>query len=305
LAVSVGAVAYTQIGESLRFYLLPISLGSLAVASLCTVYLLIYHTFLLPRKLAEIRQRFVDAKSDSSKSQNPENIPEIEAKTLEEKVDLLLMKFEESQQGREKERVLSKIDGLYTLLITLSTFIIGIVVSQRAVIELNVLLLFPLIGIVVVMIVSFSLGVKGMIRNSMEHRMLAYCLLISLPIWYVAIPVLVIMSPLLKTFELQIATLLTGLILSVITILLSRKFTNWFINQFPYLFEGEEKICAKIVRKTITYIVIILAVTLVLTMIIFFVSFQSFISDLIKNQPIPTSSPTPTPAPTTTPRLTS
>ena len=50
--------------------------------------------------------------------------------TLEQKIDLLLEETKKAKAERKKERVLSKVDGFYNVLIALSTFAVGILVSQ-------------------------------------------------------------------------------------------------------------------------------------------------------------------------------
>jgi high-affinity Fe2+/Pb2+ permease len=59
LAITIGAISYTSIAQSLRIYLLEISLGALAVFAGSTGYLVYYHRRVLPRKLEEIRRNFV------------------------------------------------------------------------------------------------------------------------------------------------------------------------------------------------------------------------------------------------------
>ena len=50
---------------------------------------------------------------------------------LEEKIDFLIAESEKAKLERKKERVLSKIDGLYNVLIALSTFLVGLIISQH------------------------------------------------------------------------------------------------------------------------------------------------------------------------------
>ncbi len=51
-------------------------------------------------------------------------------KTMEEKIDKLITEMDNAKIERKKERVLSKVDGLYNVLIALSTFVFGIIISQ-------------------------------------------------------------------------------------------------------------------------------------------------------------------------------
>jgi hypothetical protein len=199
-----------------------------------------------------------------------------ETKKLEEKIDSLLRDSEETKQERKRERTLSKIDGLYNLLITLSTFTIGILISQGKTIVTNVLISFPMIGIVFCMIISFIIGVRGMINNSMENRMLSYCLLFSLSMWYVAVPILVIASDYLTTLELQIATGITAIVLSALTIIFSKGFIQWVEKKLPCLFEQEAISWRKIALKIILYVVVILLLTIIVTIIVFLISLPVF-----------------------------
>jgi hypothetical protein len=80
-------------------------------------------SLLLPkkRKASSSENR---SKQDDDKKENDSEVHTIapatqkrDPKTLKEKIDSLLKRYEAIQQVREKERILSKIDGLFTLLI--------------------------------------------------------------------------------------------------------------------------------------------------------------------------------------------
>lgn len=293
LAVAIGTISYTEIAQSIRLYLLPISLGSLAVGAVCTGYLLIYHKVLAPRSLESIRKRFINANSNTSPAPIAPKSDAAPA-TLEEKVDLLLRSFQGNQAERQKEKILTKLDGLYTLLISLSTFIFGIAISQRVTLGLNTILWFPLIGIVVTMILSFILGVKGMIitRESIINRMLSYCLLLSLPIWLVTVPLLMLVSTGLNSLELVVVVFLTGFLLSVITFVLSKRLIGWFMKEFPCLFVGEDDIYRKVRTKIIPYVTIILGIATIITTIIILVTFQCAVQEIINSLHTPSPMPT-------------
>jgi hypothetical protein len=64
-------------------------------------------------------------------------------------------------------------------LTSISTFIIGLIINQNLVVTTNTVVLFPMIGIVSCLVVSFVLGVKAMICDSIKDKMLAICLLLS------------------------------------------------------------------------------------------------------------------------------
>jgi len=182
--------------------------------------------------------------------------------TLEEKIDSLL-------KGREKERILSRVDGLFNLLITLSTFIVGIFISQREFIATNVIISFPLIGVAFSLIFSFIIGVVGMLRNLMKYRMLAYCLLLFLPLWYLAMPILLIVANYLTTFWLQTATVISAIVLSFLTLYLSRLFTRSFEKRFSSLFEQEKEVWKKIASWIVVMVFIILILTIFVAIAVF------------------------------------
>jgi len=169
---------------------------------------------------------------------------------------------------REKEKILSKTDAIFYVLITLSTFVIGILISQRNVIGLNIIISFPLLGIVFSLIISFIIGVHGMINNSMKNRMLAYCLLISLPIWYTALPVLFYASKYLSTMELQAGAIVLVIILTILTILRASAFVRWFEKKFPILFENEINVWKSISMYIIMFVFLIFVLAFISSLII-------------------------------------
>jgi hypothetical protein len=186
-----------------------------------------------------------------------------DSKTIEEKIDSLI-------NGREKERILSRLDGLFNLSITLSTFIVGIFVSQREFIATNVIISFPLIGVVFTMVFSFVIGtVKGVFGKSMKYRMLAYCLLLFLPLWFVAIPILVALSSYVTTLELQTWTLVATIILSLLTISLSKFFVQSFERKFPSLFEQEINTWKKIIGWIAVLSFFIVLLSFITTLLVF------------------------------------
>ena len=178
------------------------------------------------------------------------------------------------QTAPERNRILSKFDGLYTVFITLSTFLIGLIISQPNVIASNVLISFPLVGLVLCLVSSFVIGVKGMIGDSMEYRIVSYCLLVTLPIWYTVTAILVVISNVLTTLEYQIVTLGTIIALSAGTILAAKLFSQWFEKKFPALFEKEKNIWKKTTLKTVLIVIPVYLVAFVITLIIFFLVFN-------------------------------
>jgi uncharacterized membrane protein len=79
-----------------------------------------------------------------------------EKKTLTQKIDSLITDFEENKQKAKRDRVLSKIDGLYNLFITVSVFIVGLIISQNRAVTANIEILFVLLGIIITLIFSYD-----------------------------------------------------------------------------------------------------------------------------------------------------
>jgi hypothetical protein len=164
------------------------------------------------------------------------------------KIDDLLIAFEENKKERKKETLLSKLDGLYNLLITFSVFALGLIISQKGIMVTNYLLFYGLIGIIISMVFSFILGVKGMISNSMEYRLLSYCLLLTLPLWFFTITFLVISH--LKMPLLSTLSILGFVFLDIVAVFFSFVFIQFFQKKFPILFEkhiGWDNIIMKLV----------------------------------------------------------
>ena len=97
--------------------------------------------------------------------------------TLEQKIDSLLEKeTKKAKAERKRERVLSKVDGFYNVLIALSTFVVGNLVSQHDYFfgKFSIGFSLSIIGIVLSMIISYIIGFKGMITDSMENRLISW-----------------------------------------------------------------------------------------------------------------------------------
>jgi len=102
-------------------------------------------------------------------------------KTVEEKIDWLIAESEKAKVERKRERVLSKVDGLYNVLIALSTFLIGLVISQHGffVNASSFGLFVSVSGIILSMIVSYVVGFMGMVKDSIETRILSWGLFLT------------------------------------------------------------------------------------------------------------------------------
>lgn len=78
--------------------------------------------------------------------------------------------------------MISKVDGLYNVLFALSTFIVGVIISQRNFLLGNAYgnLSFSLVGDALSRIASYAIGFHGMIKDPMVYRILSWSLLLSL-----------------------------------------------------------------------------------------------------------------------------
>lgn len=104
-----------------------------------------------------------------------------DTKKLEEKLDLVIEELNKSRVSRKREHVLSKIDGLYNILIALSTFIIGIIISQRffGVSDDSFKVLLTLAQVVLTLIFSYAIGFVGMVKDSVDLRILSWGTLLT------------------------------------------------------------------------------------------------------------------------------
>jgi hypothetical protein len=100
---------------------------------------------------------------------------------IEEKIDLLVAESEKATLERKRDRILSKVDGLYNVLIALSTFLVGLVISQHGFFVKSATfgIFFSITGLVLSMIVSYTVGFVGMIKDSIETRILSWGLFLT------------------------------------------------------------------------------------------------------------------------------
>lgn len=98
---------------------------------------------------------------------------EQDIKSLERKIDQLIQDNANSKKEHKREIVLSKVDGLYNVLIAISTFTVGILISQHAYFfnQFSTGFTLSIIGIVISMIVSYAIGLRGMPNglNGISH----------------------------------------------------------------------------------------------------------------------------------------
>jgi len=202
--------------------------------------------------------------------------------SLEEKIDCLLRNSESTQRERKGERFLSRVDGLYNVLFTLSIFFIGLIISQRSLIAINVILLFPTVGVIFAMLIAFGMGLRGMISNLYDIRIFAWSLLFSCLMWILPVVALVISAPLLNQFSngLQLTTLIVVLLMGIANFILTRRFTRWIEKSFSNHLEIKIDVWTKIKRTIMIYVLVILAIITILTIIIFLLELTSVIVSL-------------------------
>jgi len=163
-----------------------------------------------------------------------------EGEGLEEKVDTLIKEFEKARLERKKERILSKVDGLFYVLITLSTFVVGIMVSQHEFVLTNSWLLFTMVWLVFSMTISFFYGFRGMVVDSLEKRILAWCFLFSTLVSYIPFSIAFYLGEVFGPSALgALFSLLCGLLSGLVLVLLSWRFARYFGTRLSTLL-GEE-----------------------------------------------------------------
>jgi hypothetical protein len=147
---------------------------------------------------------------------------------LEEKIDSLIEEIVQTRKERKRDRVFSKVDGLFYVLISLSTFVVGLLITQYSFLRQNYLLLAP-IGTLLSMLISFVIGFKGMINDSTELRIWSWCLLFASSSWYLAYPMVGIFGFIFKETLLwrNLALSIFGLIFGLFQIKIVGKFANW------------------------------------------------------------------------------
>ncbi len=113
-----------------------------------------------------------------------------ESKSLEQKIDILLEESLNSKKERKRDNVLNKIDSLYNILVAIATFSLGILVSQHAFFfnRFSSSFALSIIGIILSLLASYSIGLRGMLTDSMEYRILSWGLLFSCLIYYLVTP---------------------------------------------------------------------------------------------------------------------
>lgn len=204
--------------------------------------------------------------AEANTEERPNNGNEFEINELNTKLDQLIA-------GREKEQILSRMDGLFNVLITISTFIVGLLITQRTLIAANIFVSFPLTCVILTLVVSFVIGtVKGVFGKSMYSRLLSYCLLLSLPLWYITIPITLLFAPPhVSTFEFQAISVVTLTLLIIFSGLISKFFIQWFKKKFEIIFETKYHVSSRIYYDVSLMASLIVALAIVTSVIMYIV----------------------------------
>ena len=191
-----------------------------------------------------------------------------EKTVLAEKIDTLIKEFERARQERKRERILSKMDGLYYVLISISTFASGLMISQHS--SLSATSLYPLTGFLLSMLASFAIGFKGMISDSMENRILAWCLLAASIAW-VSVTTIAWWAGFglkMSGIWLTVASFAVGCAAGFFQIVISMIFTRWIEARLSSLLGEDVEVWSKIGKRIDRYVFALYSVSIVLTIAI-------------------------------------
>ena len=153
----------------------------------------------------------------------------------EDKIDSLLEYLAEAKNERKKDRILSKIDSLYNVLIALVTFSLGVLISQREIIfrgYFNALSLF-VIGAILTLIISYIIGLNAMIKDSFNQRILSWTLFV-LSLIYLSLQCC--SSIVIQVFGPSLFTYITSFIIIIISFFLPKKCYNLIFQRFVSIF---------------------------------------------------------------------
>jgi len=196
-------------------------------------------------------------------------------KTLERKIDFLIEESEKMKQKRKRDKALSKIDGVFYSLIALSTFISGLIINQLDFLTAKGSqgLLLLMVAVVLSMLFSFIVGFKGMLYDSIENRILAWCLLLVGLVFYSATLFIYVIDVILmnKTLAFLVSAVL-GLLNGLIHRFLSEKFTHWVEARLTPLLGQKIDVFGKIKNKILGDFLLIyllsLAISITMTAIL-------------------------------------
>lgn len=186
---------------------------------------------------------------------------EKEPKTLKEKIDNLSLKF-------EKERFLIRVDELYYVLLTISIFITGFFISEYSSIVRNPLYSFPIIATIFTLLISFVIGLYGVIKDINEYRIYAWTLVVSCLFLTIMILILVVLPP--QNRVIIYAILILIILLNILTTI---KTKNWLTRVFE-----SKKLKVKMPQTSrLFWLIVILpafviATSIIISLIIFLMS---------------------------------
>lgn len=195
-----------------------------------------------------------------------------DTKKLEEKLDLLIDELKKAELGRKRDKVFSKIDSFYNILVALSTFVVGVIITQHQNFTgpISVGILFSMVGVVPSMLYSYYLGFKGMIKDSIEDRIRAWCLLLVSVLWYLMTPVFFVVNALVRNDALlynSLAIVFAVLLLSV-AMLSSYIFTKWVEARLTSLLNQKIDVWQQIWKNILFAPFIILVATFLISLVI-------------------------------------
>lgn len=183
----------------------------------------------------------------------------------------MIEESEKTKQERKKDRVLSRIDGFFYSLIALSTFTSGLIISQHDFLTSKESggLLFPNVAAVLSMLLSFITGFKGMLYDSMENRIYAWCLLLIGFVFYLttALVWVAIITVPMSRISWSIISIVAGLTGGLLQVFLSKKLTDWVEAKLSPILGQKidvwKKINSRIVVGFLTIIIPSAAITII------------------------------------------
>ena len=186
-------------------------------------------------------------------------------KAVNGKVDWLIEESKKAKIERKRDRVLAKIDGLHNVLIALSTFIIGIIITQnKSLIGVNTAgILYSMVGVVLSILFSFVIGFNGMVSDLMEQRVLSWVLLLTCFVSFLVIGLAFVANHFLGiTIWATITSLVLGVILFVIQIFFAKRFTKWLESKLTSLLGEKVDEWGSIKKKVLNYVFYIIGLSL-------------------------------------------
>jgi hypothetical protein len=157
------------------------------------------------------------------------------------------------------------------VLIALSTFIVGLIITQNKLLISvdSVAILFAMVGVVTSMLFSFVIGFTGMVRDSMEKRVLSWVLLLTCFVSYMFTMLAFIANYLFRpSIVVSLISVLLGAVLFFIQVYFSKRFTKWLESKLSSLLGETVDEWKNIGKKVVSYVFYIIAISLTVTIII-------------------------------------